>query len=147
MTMRSNHHPLLALALLLLLPGCASGPRFAEVRETVPPLAPGNGRIYFYRTTTLGAAVQPPVKLDGTKVGIAKPRGLFFVDRPPGNYQIETSTEVSRRLSLTLEDQQTRYVRLKMTMGFAVGHVSPELVEPEVGESEIQKCRLIPSQE
>jgi hypothetical protein len=145
--MPPKHNLLLALALLLVLPGCASGPRFAEVRDTVPPLAPGNGRIYFYRTMTMGAAVQPPVKLDGTKVGIAKPRGLFFVDRPPGSYQIETSTEVSRRLSLTLEDQQIRYVRLKVTMGFAVGHVSPELVEPSVGELEIQKCRLISAEE
>lgn len=145
--MPPKHNLLLALAFLLLLPGCASGPRFAEVRDTVPPLAPGNGRIYFYRTMTMGAAVQPPVKLDGAKVGIAKPRGLFFVDRPPGSYQIETSTEVSRRLSLTLEDQQIRYVRLKVTMGFAVGHVSPELVEPAVGELEIQKCRLIPAEE
>lgn len=145
--MLSRHNTLLLAALVLLLPGCASGPKFAEVRDTVPPLAAGNGRIFFYRTMTMGAAVQPPVKLDGTKIGVAKPRGLFFVDRPPGNYQVETSTEVSRRLSLSLEDQQTRYVRLNLTMGFAVGHVSPELVEPSVGESEILKCRLMPAKE
>ncbi len=82
----------------------------------------------------MGAAVQPPVKLDETKVGVANPRGLFFVDRPPGNDLVETSTEVCRRLSLTLEDQQIRHIRLKVTMGFAVGHVSSDLVEPAVGE-------------
>ncbi|MGE3312688.1 MAG: DUF2846 domain-containing protein [Limisphaerales bacterium] len=126
-----------------LLAGCAGGPRLNESQTSLPPVPEGNGRIYFYRTSTAGAAVQPSIKLNGEKVGVAKPRGVFYVDRPPGNYEVETKTEVTRKLSLQLAEQQTRYVRFKVGMGFFIGHISPELVEPAIGESEIGRCRLI----
>ena len=128
------------IASAALFTGCASGPKYAMVKDSFQPLAQNNGRIYFYRTAVAGAAVQPDVKLNDQVVGTAKSKGFFFVDRPPGNYTVETSTEVSRRLSLTLEANQTRYVRLNIAIGFFVGHVYPELVENAVGEKEIQKC-------
>lgn len=128
---------------ILFLAGCATGPRLSERPDAIPPIPAGMGRIYFYRATTIGAAVQPSIKLNGEKVGVSKPRGVFYVDRPPGTYEIETKTEVSRKLSFSLEDQQPRYVRFKVGMGFFVGHVIPELVEPSEGEGEIAKCRLI----
>lgn len=122
------------------LPGCATGPRFDQAKVSFAPLAEDSGRIFFYRTTSFGAAVQPDVKLNGEKIGTAKPRGFFYADRPPGNYQVDTSTEVKRRLSLTLDKGETRYVRLNMAMGFFVGHIYPELVDEATGEKEIKKC-------
>ena len=95
-------------------------------------------RVYLYRTAILGAAVTPEIKVNGEVVGKAIARGFVYVDRPPGNYEIMTSTEVDRKLSLTLEKGQTRYVRLNISMGFFVGHVYPELVEPQIGREEIQ---------
>jgi len=76
-------------------------------------------------------------------VGKAVPNGFFYVDRSPGNYQMVTSTEVERKLSLTLDKGQTRFVRLNISVGFFVGHVYPELVDNEVGQKEIQNCRYI----
>ncbi len=134
---------LLAIVCAALFTGCATGKKFSDAKSTLPPLAADQGRIYFYRVTAVGAAVQPAVKLNGEKIGTAKPKGCFFVDRPPGNYQVETSTEVKRQLSLTLEKQQTRYVRLNLAMGFFVGHVFPELVDDATGEKEIAKCKLV----
>jgi hypothetical protein len=101
------------------------------------------GRIYLYRTSVLGAAIQPKVKLNGEVIGKAVPKGFFYVDKKAGNYEIMTSTEVKRKLSLTLDEGQTRYVRLNISMGFFVGHVYPKLVESQVGEKEIQNCRYI----
>lgn len=136
---------LLSLALLTcgvaFFTGCAGGPKFAEAG--IPSLAANHGRIFFYRTAAMGAAVQPDVKLNGEKIGNAVPKGFFYADRAPGNYQVETSTEVKRRLSLTLEQGQTRFVRLNLGMGFFVGHVWPELVENAVGEKEIAKCKSL----
>jgi hypothetical protein len=123
-----------------LISGCATGPKYNEVKASIPPLSQESGRIYFYRTAVLGAAVQPAVKLNGQEIGTAKPKGFFYVDRAPGDYQVETSTEVKRRLSLTLDKGQARYVRLDISMGFFVGHVYPELVENEAGEKEISEC-------
>ena len=126
---------------LVLFTGCAGGTKFADT--PIPALAGEQGRIFFYRTAAMGAAVQPDVKLNGDKIGNAVPKGFFFADRPPGNYQVETSTEVKRRLSLTLDQGQTRFVRLNIGMGFFVGHVWPELVENAIGEKEITKCKSI----
>jgi hypothetical protein len=133
----------LLVSCFALLSGCATGQRFSDAKSALPPLAADQGRIYFYRVSALGAAVQPAVKLNGEKIGVAKPGGVFYADRTPGSYQVETSTEVKRHLSLTLDNQQTRYVRLNIAMGFFVGHVFPELVENSVGEKEIAKCKLI----
>lgn len=124
--------------------GCASGPKYGQVR--IAQLGQENGRIYFYRITgAFGAAIQPAVKLNGQVVGVAKPTGFFYVDRAPGNYEVETSTEVNRRLTFTLEKGQTRYVRLNIGMGVFVGHVYGELVENEKAEKEIAGCSFMES--
>jgi len=132
------------LFVLFLLVGCATtGPKFTELSSHITNVAPNLGRIYFYRTSVLGAAIQPEVKINGEGVGKAVPNGFFYVDKVPGNYEIMTSTEVDRKLSLTLDGGQTRYVRLNISMGFFVGHVYPELVDLDVGTKEIQNCRYI----
>lgn len=123
--------------------GCASGPTFSSYQTSIPQLAPEKGRIYLYRTAVLGAAVQPAVRVNGTEVGSSKPQGFFFYDCAPGEYVIETSTEVTRKLSLLMAAGQERYVRLNISMGFFVGHVYPELVENTVGAKEIQACKYM----
>lgn len=135
----------LALAVVLaVFSGCASGPKFAQMQSSIPPLGADQGRIFIYRKGVMtGAAVQPEVKLNGDNVSVAKPGGFVYLDRTAGNYQISTSTEVKRTLSIALEKGQTRYVRLNIAMGFFVGHVFPELVETAVGEKEIKKCKFI----
>ena len=124
-----------------LFTGCASGPKYSTMKGSIPALASDQGRIYFYRTSAAGAAVQPAVKLNGQEVGTAKAKGFFYVDRAPGSYKVETSTEVSRQLSLTLEANQTRYVKLNISMGFFVGHVYPELVDAAAGQAGVEKCK------
>jgi len=62
----------------LLLTACASGPKFADVKSSIPPLAEDKARIYFYRPGSMGgAAVQPSILLNGEKVGNSKPGGFF----------------------------------------------------------------------
>jgi hypothetical protein len=132
------------LAMTLIVAGCAtSGPKYLEMVPNMTKLSPDMGRIYIYRTTVLGAAIQPDVKVNGEVVGSAVPNGFFYVDRSSGTYEIMTSTEVDRRLTLTLDKGEARFVRLNISMGFFVGHVYPELVEPLTGEKEIEDCRYI----
>jgi hypothetical protein len=127
----------------VFLQGCATGPGYAEMAGSIPPVPADKGRIYFYRPSALGAAVQPAVRLDGKEVGTAKSKGFFYVDAEPGNHFVETTTEVSRRLTLILEKGQTRYVKLSISMGFAVGHVYPELVDDAVGKKDVAECKYI----
>ncbi len=132
------------LAMILIVAGCAtSGPKYLEMVPNMTKLSPDMGRIYIYRTTVLGAAIQPDVKVNGEVVGSAVPNGFFYVDRSSGTYEIMTSTEVDRKLTLTLDKGEARFVRLNISMGFFVGHVYPELVEPLTGEKEIEDCRYI----
>jgi hypothetical protein len=105
------------------------------------PEDPNSGRIFFYRTMVMGAALQPDINLNGMKVGDAKAQGFFYVDRPPGNYEVVTSTEVDRKLTFVLEKGQTRFVRFSVSMGFLVGHVYGELVDSAEGMEEIKECK------
>ncbi len=135
--------PVVAGLLLLLTAACASGPQYSQMQSSLPALSADSGRIFVYRSTVLGAAIQPSVKINGAVVGSAVPRGFFYADRPPGDYEITTITEVTRTLSLHLDAGQTRYVRLGISMGFFVGHVYPELVDDATGASEIQELHFI----
>lgn len=133
----------LCLLIAGLLAGCASGPGYKEIESRITDLEPGNGRIYFYRPSAVGAAVQPSVRLNDDVVGKAKPKGFFYVDRPEGNYVVATSTEAKRSLSLVLDEGEEKYVKLEMRMGLFVGHVKPVLVDSAEGFADIQKLNYI----
>ena len=133
----------LVLIVTVSLASCAtSGPKFTEYQTEMASSNPELGRIYFYRTSALGAALRPDVLLNGEKVGEAIARGFFYVERPPGEYVAVTSTEVTRKVSFALEKGQTRFIRFSVSFGFFVGHVYGELVDESVALSEIKDCRF-----
>lgn len=133
----------ITVLMALLLFGCATGAKYSMVASTFPTLAPQKGRIYFYRPSALGAAVQPDIKLNGEKVGSAKPHGFYFVDRDPGNYEVTAATETEKKLTFVLDPGQERYVRLKIQMGVFVGRIVPELVDKPEAEGELKELSYI----
>jgi hypothetical protein len=133
---------LLSLAAVAVT-GCASGPSYSKMDSSIPALGTDMGRIYFYRTAVLGMAIQPNVLLNGEKVGTAVPKGFFYVDRAPGEYQVVTETEVKRKLSFVIEKGRTRYVKLNISMGFFVGRVYGELVEEEKALKDLKSCKYV----
>lgn len=127
-----------------LLAACASGPKHAEVQSSIPALKASEGRLYVYRSgSMMGAAIQPNVVINGKVAGESKPGGFFFVDLAPGAVEVSTSTEVEKKLSLTLDAGQTRYVRTSVGFGLMVGRVYPELVDNNVGAKEIAETSYI----
>lgn len=132
-----------ALSALAAMAGCASGPSFQEQSALMEPVSADNGRIYIYRKSSFGAAVQPMVRVNDEEVGKAKPKGFFYVDLPPGTYDISASTEAERNLNMTLAAGDEKYVRLEVKMGAFVGHIKPVLVDAEVGKEELQKMKYI----
>lgn len=113
--------------------GCASsGPKFAEIKETLPALDTDKGRIYFYRDASIvGSAVQPEIRLNGEAVGVSQPGGFFFVDRLPGNFEVSTTTEVENKIQFSLTAGQTRYVRTHVSMGILIGRAYPVLIDAD----------------
>lgn len=125
--------------------GCATGPKYSEVKNTIPKLSSDNGRIYFYRPTNMGfgSGIQPSVNLDGKVVGESKPGGFFFVDAAPGNHEVALSTEVEKKLTFTLDKGQERCVRMAVGLGVVVYRVYPELADPQQCQSEIKDLSYI----
>jgi hypothetical protein len=131
------------VAALLILCSCASGVPFTQMNPSIMPEAPDTGRIFFYRVAVAGAALQPDIVMNGETVGKSIAQGFFFLDCPPGEYEVITTTEVERKVSFVLEKGQTRYIRFGISMGFFVGHVYGELVDPQEATPEIQKCKYV----
>ena len=131
------------LIMTAVLGACASGQKFTTLQATFVPSKSEGGRIFFYRPSAFGAALRPVVLLNDERVGEAQSWGFFFIDRSPGNYVVVTSTEVTRKVSFTLEAGQTRYIRFSTSFGFFVGHVYGELVDDDVGLREIKDCVYI----
>jgi hypothetical protein len=120
-------------ALAACLFGCsATGPRYSEMAQSLPSLGENEGRIYFYRNSILGAAVQPEVLVNGQVVGKSQPGSFFFVDRPAGSYRATARTEAEGSIDIALRPRQTAYIEMSISMGFLVGHPAFERVaEPE----------------
>jgi len=115
------------------LVGCsASGPRHSEMEQSLPSLGENEGRIYFYRNSILGAAIQPEVSLNGQVVGKSQPSSFFFVDRPAGSYRATARTEAEGSIDIALRPRQTAYIEMSISMGLLVGRPAFERVaEPE----------------
>lgn len=133
----------IALATLMsaaaLFAGCASGPKYAEVAKSIPPLKASEGRIYFFRSSSmLGAAIQPEIRLNNQVVGSSKPGGFFYVDRPAGNFMASATTETEKTLSFALLAGETKYVRSSPSFGVIVGRINLELEDPAKAQAEIE---------
>ncbi|AIY41530.1 miscellaneous; hypothetical/global homology [Collimonas arenae] len=128
-----------AAALAVLLSGCAaSGAKYSDMASSIPTLKADQGRIYFFRSSSMmGAAIQPEVRLNQTVVGKSQPGGFFYVDRPAGQYVAASSTEVEKTLSFALDAGETKYVRTSVSMGLLAGHVNPTLETQEIATKEL----------
>ena len=140
-----NRRLLLCAAVLAgnFLAGCASGPKFSEISKSIAPIPAADGRIYFFRASSMmGAAVQPDIRLNGQVVGASKPGGFFYVDEPAGTYTAATSTEVEKSTTFTLEVGETKYLRTSPSFGVLVGRVLIEIEEPAKARAEIETLSL-----
>lgn len=127
-------------ALALVLAGCATGPKLSETQ--LAAVSPNQGRVYFYRTMLLGAAVQPSINMNGEAVGNCQPGGVFYKDVRPGDYEATVSTEVEHKLTFAIAGGEVKYVRCYLTLGFMVGQAHLELVSPEDGQREVSGMSL-----
>jgi hypothetical protein len=122
----------LIISLALTLTGCASGTKHKDMVAGIPAMQPDAGRVYFYRSSSLmGAALQPPIKLNGAVVGESKPGGFFFVDSRAGHQEVVCTTKVDKKLTFMLSKGEIKYVKTSIGFGVLVGRVVPELVSAE----------------
>jgi hypothetical protein len=123
-----------------LVVSCASGPKFADSK--LPPIPAGKGRVFVYRTATMGAMIKPSIKFDNQVIGTAAARGYTYTDATPGTHNIELRTEVTRSTSVAVAAGKASYVKLNVSMGFAAARITPENVDAATGAADIQNCGL-----
>ncbi len=128
-----------AILSFILLSGCASGPKFSSLTGDFPNLKPGDGRIYFYRSSLFGFLNSPTIYINGTAVGESKASGFFFVDRKPGKYEVVVPGEVDGKLSIKIEADRELFIRISVGMGFLSGRPKVELVDTAEGRSQIKE--------
>ncbi|QSI30079.1 DUF2846 domain-containing protein [Variovorax sp. RKNM96] len=125
-------------AVTILAAGCASGVKYQDMASSMPSVKAGEGRIYFFRSSSMfGAAVQPEIRLNNVVVGTSKPGGFFYVDRPAGNYVAASSTETEKTASFTLAANEVKYLRTSPSMGLLVGRVVIELESADKAKAEL----------
>ena len=124
--------------------GCATqGTPYQQEEAKLTPPAAGEGRMWLYRDSALGFAIQPNVTLNGTVIGSAVPNAAFYVDRPKGTYEVAASTEVEKKATFTLEAGEIKYIRLTPTFGVLVGRIVPELVSAEEAKKALPELTVI----
>ena len=69
------------------LSGCATGVKFSKLQADLAPVDSELGRIFFYRSSSC-LFYAPDILLNYKVVGKAIPKGFFYVDVPPGNYEV-----------------------------------------------------------
>jgi hypothetical protein len=134
----------LLVATMLLVAGCATGPKYSEMKSKIAPPAAGQGRVFVYRDSSLGAAITPKVTINGKVVGVSRGNGFFYVDLPPGEYRLAAETEVERSLSFSLAAGETKYVSASMSLGLFVGRLNFDLVNQAAGEQALESLAYSP---
>jgi len=128
----------IVLASLLFVAGCASGPTYADLSHRIPPIPEGQGRLYFYRPSSMAAGLRPAIRVNDRVVGDATSKAWLFADFEPGSYTIKTSTLMEHSLTLELGPGQERYVVLRSSVGLLAGHVYPRLASNDEGRRALQ---------
>ncbi|MDQ8031677.1 hypothetical protein CEG14_08720 [Bordetella genomosp. 1] len=134
-----------AAAVLGALAACA-GPRYSVVQNTLPPLAAGEGRIFFYQPQPSNiSGPQQKLRVNNEVVGRNKPAAFFYVDRPAGSYVVTNLYWTGDGVSFALDEGQSRYVRItaeNLGSTGTVGKLTMQLAEPEQAQAEMQPLRL-----
>ena len=89
--LRKIHAALFALAALVAVSGCATGPTFAGLE----PVPPGQSQIYFLREGMLfGAGMSFDLLVDDKKVGVLANGGFIPVAVSPGRHELGAQTSL-----------------------------------------------------
>jgi len=132
-------------AFLLAVASCATVQSLVGGGQTFPPIEAGKGRVFVYRTGTVGSTFKIDtsiVLINGDKVGKFIRPGVYIRDLPPGNYAV-TTTMTSKVAFFRLEAGDRKYV--KFDNDFFGSVLRPELIDAKSGESDVSGLdRLVP---
>jgi hypothetical protein len=149
----------LFLALALAVTGCVASPpspSFSSVAARLPPVPPGEARIFFYRWLEPYETLSwTPVFLNNQEVGVSQPGAVLYRDVPPGQYTIKVRSEGPfpfQFKTVTVSPGQVIYARIESLkswspcekFGDRCGDTfSVRIVNPTEAQAEMQNLRFI----
>ncbi len=102
------------LLLLLAMAACAQLPTTASV--TIPPIPPGEARVWFYRLMDAYDSLSTPyIRMNEGIVAISEPGGASYRDVPAGQYHITADSYLDdprQDLNVSLAPGQELYVKI-----------------------------------
>lgn len=132
----------LALLAVALLASCASS---SKMDTSGTAIAPGKGRILFYRDSGIyGYAQRAQILLDGQKVGRSAPGAKFQVDVAPGTHHVTIPNIMypgQNELDVTVRAAETVYVKTSIGGSAYAGRTNIDLVPAAQGAQESAKMK------
>ena len=147
----------LAMLLILALARCAGeSPGFAA--DTLPPIPPGQARIFFYRwLEPYEALSMSTIYLNGIPVGVSQTGAVLYRDVAPGQYYISVDSQGTypdQFKTVTIAAAQTVDVRIESISSFKspcgyLGNCEVDtfvvtIVDPATASREMRALKLIP---
>jgi len=131
---------LLAISLSIFA-GSASTIQYVKIPDQNIPIEDTTKcRIYVYRPTTFGYAVQIPITDSNNIVGKTGPNGYLCWERSPGTIIVEGRAENTSAVSINAQNGKAYYVLQDIRMGILSARTDLEIVEPARGKEEIINC-------
>jgi hypothetical protein len=136
---------------LLLLAGCGRAPMVGFA--VVPPIPPGEARLWVYRTYVPSETLNmTKVSLNGAYAGYAQLGGAFYRDLPPGVYHVEAASygrDFDQSTNVALVAGQQAYIKIESLrswattygFGFTAGRDTfyARLMLPQIAQAEIAR--------
>lgn len=138
MSHKSSFKKYMYIPVFLAITACATGAKMSESPAANEAIADGKSRIVFYRTSILGAAIQPIVHVDGVDTARCAPNGVFTVDVVPGKHILSATTQGEHTSYVSTEAGQTTYVKCEVGFGL-IYQISLREVDAVKGKSETEK--------
>lgn len=146
----------LALGASLLVAACAGGPpgpTYSQVAQTIPTLPAGEARIFFFRDyEPYESLARPWIYLNGQKVGVSEPGGVYYRDVAPGTYRIRVDSEGqywNQFKTTSLAAGDVRYVKIESLRSWDEGDDFDRdtfvvaLIGPPVAQRQIAGLRYV----
>ena len=141
----------LSLPLLFVLGACASGPMAPpqadqEAKRFDQP-APDKGALYIYRPGWLGLAKAVDVALVGGATAQLGSNTYIRLEGPPGPVEIDCRVGDNKAgRQVEIQDGQTRYVEVSMTIGWWLPGCEIAEVPPDQGRAAVLAAKRVEPQ-